>query len=362
MKSNKGFTLIEIILYVALVAVFITSAVLFTFNIIYGKEKAYNQQVVDQSVRIAMEKIAYQIRSAKEVQITSASSMTLTNSDGNTVSISQNGQAIEISEGGLGPYNLTSNQVKIDSLNLTNLSSATSDTVNINVEIAASQSQVTASGQLTASTTLSESVELNSQFNESRKFLIDTSALSLVSTTSLQGITFQNTGDMDIAIDQVVVSWTGQSPSENLVEIQIDGGTTEWTGSQNSGNIADITDFILNPGITYNLDYIDFDSDMSGKTISVSFVMQDGSGVRADLAVTGTTGPTPSIAPTPTSQITPTPPPPASCSSECVNAGYGGGTCRKNAQDCNKSGETYLPSGNPYCTGGPNADTCCCQP
>jgi type II secretory pathway pseudopilin PulG len=164
--KNKGFTLIEIILYVALVAVFITSAILFTFNIIYGKEKAYNQQVVDQSARILMDKIAYQIRSAKQVQNMTPDSITLVDVDGNTISIALNGTVVEITTNGLGPYSLTSNQVKVDSFTLTDLSGASANTNNVNVDLGISQSKITASGQLTASTALSESVEFNSQLNE----------------------------------------------------------------------------------------------------------------------------------------------------------------------------------------------------
>lgn len=60
-----------------------------------------------------------------------------------------------------------------------------------------------------------------------------------------------------------------------------------------------------------------------------------------------------SPAPTPT---------PTTCAQACIGSGYSSGTCRQNVQNCNNSGETYLPAGDALCTGGPNADTCCCAP
>ena len=66
--------------------------------------------------------------------------------------------------------------------------------------------------------------------------------------------------------------------------------------------------------------------------------------------------------PTPTPTITPTPtPPPASCLDICVTFGYTTSTCRRNAGACSSNKETNIPSGDIFCTGGPNADTCCCK-
>ena len=59
---------------------------------------------------------------------------------------------------------------------------------------------------------------------------------------------------------------------------------------------------------------------------------------------------------------TPTPTPaPTTCSEYCANLLYSSGTCRKNARTCGKEGETNESGGNYLCTGGRNADTCCCQ-
>ncbi len=74
--------------------------------------------------------------------------------------------------------------------------------------------------------------------------------------------------------------------------------------------------------------------------------------------------PTPPVTPTPVPSPTPNPSPSpviTTCTQYCASLGtYSTGTCRKNPGDCNKSGETNEAGGNVYCTGGANADTCCC--
>lgn len=55
--------------------------------------------------------------------------------------------------------------------------------------------------------------------------------------------------------------------------------------------------------------------------------------------------------------------PVSSCSVYCQGLGtYTIGTCRANTNQCTSNGETYEAGGDIYCTGGPSADTCCCQP
>lgn len=49
---------------------------------------------------------------------------------------------------------------------------------------------------------------------------------------------------------------------------------------------------------------------------------------------------------------------PNTCNGYAIQQGYIKGTCRRSPSHC-KSSEDYLPDGDVYCTGGPNADTCC---
>lgn len=51
-----------------------------------------------------------------------------------------------------------------------------------------------------------------------------------------------------------------------------------------------------------------------------------------------------------------------SCAEFCQSIGYSSGVCRRNTRQCTTNSEVHEPGGDQYCTGGPSADTCCCQP
>lgn len=360
----KGFTLIELIVYVALFAIFITGAILFSFDVIYGREKSFNQQIVQQNARIALSRITYEVRRAQDIQSLSPTQLILTNGVSQTT-ISLEGQTIRFSSGGLGPYDLTSNQVAVTNLLFTDLTSPGNDAKSVSITLTLRQAEPAASGQLTAETQISQSVELNSQFNQARRLLLDLTGLNLVGGTSLEGITIQNSADQDITIDRMYFSWTGTAGGEQVTGIQIGAGPVEWTGTSASGSTIDLTDFGLSAGGgVYNIDYITFDSSMEGATLNMNFILSDGSTLITNLTLLsgGTPTPSPIATPTPTSTPSPTPTPSAnSCNSICILNGYTSGICRKNAASCT-GGEVYYSPGDVYCTGGPTADTCCCIP
>lgn len=55
-------------------------------------------------------------------------------------------------------------------------------------------------------------------------------------------------------------------------------------------------------------------------------------------------------------------PPIDSCNAYCQGQGYVSGSCRADSIQCTNNGEIYGSGGDPYCTGGASADTCCCLP
>lgn len=50
------------------------------------------------------------------------------------------------------------------------------------------------------------------------------------------------------------------------------------------------------------------------------------------------------------------------CDGYCQSLGYVAGTCRGASEACSSQEEVYELGGDPYCLGGPSADTCCCTP
>src|SRR3989344_624390 len=51
-----------------------------------------------------------------------------------------------------------------------------------------------------------------------------------------------------------------------------------------------------------------------------------------------------------------------SCAGQCGFEGYGDGVCRQSPSKCTQNGETHSPTGDQYCTGGAQSNTCCCVP
>jgi hypothetical protein len=95
------------------------------------------------------------------------------------------------------------------------------------------------------------------------------------SNRDLLGVTISNTSASAITIDQVIVSWN--LSSKTLQQIVING-STRWSGSASSSPVtANITDFALNPGVNYPLTRIRWNSSMLGATITLQFIMSDGS-------------------------------------------------------------------------------------
>lgn len=139
-KSKGGFTLIELILYVALVSIFISGAILFAWDIIYGSEKAAIQRQVNQNTRLVARRIAYEIRNASAINAVSASDLCLASADSarNPTHIYLSSEQIVMEWGGgssdctsmSNSETLTDTELTVDDLTFTDLSSGT-DSYNI---------------------------------------------------------------------------------------------------------------------------------------------------------------------------------------------------------------------------------------
>lgn len=118
---------------------------------------------------------------------------------------------------------------------------------------------------------------------EAGNFVLDLSGASLSSGgRRIEGITIQNIGPTPIVIDKITAYW---SNSNRIQEIKI-GSTIVWksvnvgspTGAQPSGTELDIQNFILSGNSGWlQLDHFFFDYDMTGATFTIYFTMADGS-------------------------------------------------------------------------------------
>ncbi len=127
-KVCQGFTLIEFIVYIAIVVVILVVSLQFGWEIIFGNIKAQAQREVQQNLRVAMEKMARIIEEASSINSpapgNSAGSLSLEIAD-----LNRNPTVFEVVNGKLylrtgveEPYELTNNRVKVSNLQFTNLS------------------------------------------------------------------------------------------------------------------------------------------------------------------------------------------------------------------------------------------------
>ncbi len=158
-KINNGFTLVELILYIAIVTIFMTGVIYFTSDIVYGRVKSQVHQEVNQNIRFASKRIMYEIRNASSVTV-SPSSITLGSTDvgRNPTVIDVFGNRLRIGYGG-NQYFLTSNKVTVSNLSFTDLSTAGTTNVKFSITIDSTGDR----REFQKSETYETSVELRSQ-------------------------------------------------------------------------------------------------------------------------------------------------------------------------------------------------------
>lgn len=136
-NKSKGFTLIELILYVALLSIFLTGAVLFSWDLIYGRVKSQTHQEVIHNARLVSKRIQFELKNASSITLASGSTLTLATSDTatNPTTIDLSGGRVRIGYGAAGscptssPCFLTSDDVSVSSLTFTDLSNGNSGNV-----------------------------------------------------------------------------------------------------------------------------------------------------------------------------------------------------------------------------------------
>ena len=352
MKQKHGFTLIELILYMTLLSSFVTGAVLFAWDVVYGREKFNQQQIVEQTTRTALARISYEIRRAKKIQSVTAGQLILDNG-GSTTTIASVSGSVVITSGGLGPYTLTSNQVTVTDLNFVNNTPLNNTSNNIKVSLSVRQVSGVQSGQVPAQTTMSQSVELNSQFNQARGLLMDAGDVILTTGNKhIENTFLEDTGTENITIDKMMLLWNGGDGGSVFQSVKIDNSIV-WSGTAVSGDFLDIINVTLTAGADPTpIDYFDFSKNMANSSITITYIMTDGSTSSTEIVLGAIPTPTLTGTPTPTTTTTPTPTP-ANCNGYCQQKYTLSGSCKKQNQ-CSGYNEGRIYE----CT---SPNICCCQ-
>jgi len=141
MNTEKGFTLIEVLLYIAIIGMIIQGFIIFVLSIASTNSKTYVVQEVQANTRIALDMISQKIRAADDVITPSEGNSTSTlildmpdPSPNLTFSIIDG--VLGIIEGVASSTPITSNEVNISILTFTNLAPV-GEKDNIKIEITA---------------------------------------------------------------------------------------------------------------------------------------------------------------------------------------------------------------------------------
>ncbi len=176
-KRHRGFTLIEVLIYLAIVSGVMIAATTFAWNVIGGKTKSQATQEVEANGRFIMNHLTKEIRLAEAVNPSSTLdvNLALPQSAGDILSLSmQNGSddptiidvsngVVRLKESTRGPYALSSNQVVIKDLTFKNLSSADGKSLHLGINLIVEHLNPDQREEYTATSTLTTSVELRNR-------------------------------------------------------------------------------------------------------------------------------------------------------------------------------------------------------
>lgn len=137
----KGFTLVELILYAALVGILLTAGAIFASDVVFGSIKGRVKARVQHEAVFALEKMRQEIVKGKniiaptqsnsgnsfqlEIPGTPVNTLTCFQISNNVLQVSQGGTVSPASCGAIW-QNLTSGEVEVTALNFQNISSGTS--------------------------------------------------------------------------------------------------------------------------------------------------------------------------------------------------------------------------------------------
>lgn len=142
LAQQKGFTLMELLVYIAIASIVVVSFITFGIDITTSTQKARIQTHVQQTARFTMDRILQEIRSADGLNVGSSNfgshpgvlSLSKPQAGEDPTIIDVNGGVLEIQRGAGSPEPLTPDDLVVSSLVFTNLSFS-GRTNNIRVEL-----------------------------------------------------------------------------------------------------------------------------------------------------------------------------------------------------------------------------------
>jgi hypothetical protein len=107
---------------------------------------------------------------------------------------------------------------------------------------------------------------------------VDVSAVALdfPNNKQINNITLRNIGSIPITIDKMIVAWVGGDNRNYLTKIKMNG-LVVYEHDADSGTTVELTNTTITPGATIPLDYVLFGRKIEEATVTLTFIMTDGS-------------------------------------------------------------------------------------
>lgn len=140
-RGTEGFSLIELIVYIAIVSAVLIVAVVLSIDLLRGRAKSTSLEAVNQNARLALERMTTAIRNADLIQTGGSTfgtspgrlSLQMPDSAVNPTVFDVSGSTLRITEGTGSPQPLTSPDIEVTSLIFTHLNQAGSEGVRISL-------------------------------------------------------------------------------------------------------------------------------------------------------------------------------------------------------------------------------------
>lgn len=169
---EKGTSLIEALLYIAIFSVIMMSVVVLGWNIIQSSIKVTTQQEVYSTARFISEKISYEIRNSAGINTASSNfgvnlavtpgaqlSLASSSAPSNPTIFDVSGNYLRIKRGASAAVNLNSSATKVTSLVFTNYTSTDLTSQNVSFTITVANSYTGARQEYKATVTMEGSAE-----------------------------------------------------------------------------------------------------------------------------------------------------------------------------------------------------------
>lgn len=167
---QRGVTLIELVLYIAIISIFMTTIVSFAWNMVEGSAKSDTQQEVYSQARYLSERIKYEIRNASSINTSDfginfatdpTKQLSLTNAVTGTIifRVNASGKAT-ITQG--ATTTLNSNSTRVTDLTFTNYTSLDNKTKHIGLTLTVTSNYSQVRNEFRETITLRSSAELRS--------------------------------------------------------------------------------------------------------------------------------------------------------------------------------------------------------